>query len=147
MHFKKYCEKSKIFISEETEKEKILSDLIMKTDFDDEMRVEIEKVILYREKLMSTGIGLGIAIPHARLDNINKISIYITLLKNESIDYESIDNKPIRIVFMILVPRNMHGEYIKILSLLVSESKNNNLIDDLLKSENIDVVYERLQKI
>ena len=71
--------------------------------------------ILEREKLMSTGIGRKIAIPHARSMAVKELKIGVYLLDNE-LDFNSIDGEPVKIIFMIAVPEMMKDEYMKVLS-------------------------------
>lgn len=147
MYFQNYCNKSNIYITDKDNKSDILDDMLNELDVKEDIKAEIRKSILYREQLMSTGIGLGVAIPHARIENIHSINISVSVLKNDCIDYESMDNEPVRVIFMIIIPQNMHGEYIKILSAIVSQTKNENLVDDLLKCSTIDDIYTRLEQI
>ena len=84
----------------------------------------LKKEIFYREQLMSTGIGMGIGIPHVRFKGIKKPIVAVGI-KSEGIkDYESIDNEPVRIVFMILVGEDQHKEHIRLLSQIMEKLKN-----------------------
>jgi fructose-specific phosphotransferase system IIA component len=71
--------------------------------------------ILEREKLMSTGIGKQIAIPHARVNTVQELKIAVYLLAND-IDFAAVDDLPVKIIFMIAVPEQMKQEYVKALS-------------------------------
>jgi len=64
---------------------------------------EIFQTLLEREKLGSTGIGHGIAIPHGRLDGLNDITGIAAVL-DKPVDFESVDDDPVDIVFMLLAP-------------------------------------------
>jgi fructose-specific phosphotransferase system IIA component len=80
--------------------------------------VDKEKVraaIFEREKIMSTGVGNGFAIPHGKTDAVNDIvaAFAVTL---EPIDYDSLDEKPVRLVFLLVGMNNMVGPHIKLLS-------------------------------
>ena len=61
---------------------------------------EFEEAILSREELVSTGIGLGISIPHAKMNSIEKFFVILGICKN-GLDWDSVDRKPVRAVFMI----------------------------------------------
>jgi excisionase family DNA binding protein len=98
-------------------------------------RAEIANAIFEREEIMSTGIGLSIAIPHCRLNGIKDISIAIGVTANPIEDYPSIDDKAVRIVIMILAGRNQHTEYIKVLAMISSFLKNEERREMLLKAE------------
>ncbi len=67
-----------------------------------------------REEIMSTGIGHGIAIPHARDLTVSCLQIAACMVKTP-FDYNSIDNQLVRLVFMIAVPQNSNQEYMRIL--------------------------------
>lgn len=68
-----------------------------------------------RESIMSTGIGKGIAIPHSCNSSVTAFSISVWKLA-EPLDFDSIDEKPVSIVFMVAVPLDKQSRYMKILS-------------------------------
>lgn len=76
---------------------------------------EFLKAILYRESIISTGIGLGVAIPHAKLAGYEHFFIAIGILK-KGVDWKALDETPVRIIFMIGGPENQQTEYLQILS-------------------------------
>ncbi len=98
-------------------------------------RSEIANAIFAREEIMSTGIGLSIAIPHCRLNNVRDITVAVGITRKPVYDYESMDDKPVKIVVMILAGRNLHTEYIKVLSLVSSFLKKEGIRDRLLEAE------------
>jgi PTS system nitrogen regulatory IIA component len=71
--------------------------------------------ILKREKLGSTGIGGGVAIPHARIKGLKKPFGILARLKS-AIDFDAIDDKPVDIVFLLLLPVETEGEHITALA-------------------------------
>lgn len=73
--------------------------------------------VVKREEEFSTGIGYGLAIPHAKCSAVKKPAVAIVRLKND-IEYKSFDDEPIRMLFMIAVPEQGADEHIKILSTL-----------------------------
>lgn len=76
---------------------------------------KVREAVFEREKIMSTGVGDGFAIPHAKTDAVSDIvgSFAITA---QPIDYESLDEKPVRLVFLLVSKANMVGPHIKLLS-------------------------------
>jgi len=82
------------------------------------------KEIMSREKLLSTGIGLGIAIPHARLDNFSGIVAAVGIRLEGIDDYESLDGELVKIVVMILAGKQQHRQYVQLLSQLISTLKD-----------------------
>lgn len=71
--------------------------------------------LLEKEGVFSTGVGGGIAIPHAVIPNIDKTYLAIAQLKC-GIDYKSVDSEPVRLVFMLLSPEGKTHEHIKLLA-------------------------------
>ncbi len=96
--------------------------------------------IFHREKLDSTGIGMGVAVPHAKLKNFPNFFIAIGIQKNTGLDWNALDKAPVRIVFMIGGPEDKQSEYLQILSQLTSAIKNIDLRKSLLKSQTPDQV-------
>lgn len=78
-------------------------------------QVEIFQTLLEREKLGSTGIGNGIAIPHGRLDGLSEITGIAAILDNP-VDFESVDDDPVDIVFMLLAPSESNADHLKALA-------------------------------
>ncbi|ARQ02443.1 PTS sugar transporter subunit IIA [Pseudorhodoplanes sinuspersici] len=75
----------------------------------------IQTALRAREDLGSTGTGGGVAIPHARVDFVQKP--YGVLMKlNRSIDFDSMDGKPVDIVFMLLLPKTPEGDQLGVLA-------------------------------
>lgn len=73
--------------------------------------------LMSRERLGSTGLGEGIGLPHARVAGLAAPCAAIITL-NEGIDYDTPDNKPVDILFCLLIPENSENEHLKILSVL-----------------------------
>jgi PTS system nitrogen regulatory IIA component len=98
--------------------------------------------IFHRERLMSTGIGIGIAIPHVRFEGVKKPVIIIGTQPAGIADYASIDDKPVRLVVMILMPQNQHREYVALLSHVVAFLKTDAVKEKLIKAETAAAVYK-----
>lgn len=92
------------------------------------------EAVLKREEVVSTGIGLGVAIPHAKLSDYNDFFIIIGISK-EGIDWHSLDGHPVRLVFLIGGPDDKQTEYLQILSALTLAIKDENRRRDLLRLE------------
>ena len=104
-----------------------------------------EVAILSREELVSTGIGLGISIPHAKMKSIEQFFIILGICKN-GLDWDSIDRKPVRAVFMIGGPEEEKKEYLRIMSKLIlimkNEERRNKLFLSNSKEEAADIFKE-----
>ncbi|MGB2867492.1 MAG: PTS sugar transporter subunit IIA [Bacteroidota bacterium] len=76
---------------------------------------KMRAAILEREKIMSTGVGSGFAIPHGKTDAVSDI-VAAFAVTAQPIDYQSLDDQPVRIVFLLVGRDNMVGPHIKLLS-------------------------------
>ncbi len=82
------------------------------------------EAILEREKIVSTGIGIGVAVPHAKQEGYDDFFIAIAIQKRQGIEWNAIDGAPVHLVFMIGGPDNRQTEYLKILSRLTVAIKD-----------------------
>jgi len=93
---------------------------------------KVREAIFEREEIMSTGVGNGFAIPHGKTDAVSDI-IAAFAVTAEPIDYQSLDEKPVRLVFLLVGKDNMVGPHIKLLSrisrLMNKEEFRNRLIE------------------
>lgn len=81
------------------------------------------KAIIDREEIVSTGIGMGVAIPHAKLASFNHFFIALGILQ-KGLDWDSLDGSPVRLIFMIGGPDDKQTEYLQILSKLTQAIKD-----------------------
>lgn len=109
----------RIFIDTDISSKKRLLEFIAETvavQFD-LPRATIYNNLLDRERLGSTGLGKGFAIPHARLVNLDTtIACFIRL--DQAINFEAPDNIPVDLVFSIIIPEHANDEHLRILSSL-----------------------------
>lgn len=98
--------------------------------------------ILEREKIMSTGVGSGFAIPHGKTDAVQDI-VAAFAITEQPIDYQSLDEQPVRIVFLLVGKDNSVGPHIKLLSrisrLMNKEEFRKKLIDAESPSEVLQI--------
>ncbi|MBI2619643.1 MAG: PTS sugar transporter subunit IIA [Ignavibacteriales bacterium] len=76
---------------------------------------KVRTAIFEREKIMSTGVGSGFAIPHGKTEAVSDI-VGAFAVTAEPIDYQSLDEQPVRIIFLLVGRDNMVGPHIKLLS-------------------------------
>jgi PTS system nitrogen regulatory IIA component len=100
--------------------------------------------ILYREGLMSTGIGMGIAVPHVRLASVTGPVMSAGISRTPIIDYESLDGMPVRMIFMIAAGQYQHAEYLRLLSSLSMRFKSEKLRDALIAAPDTLAFYNTL---
>ena len=82
---------------------------------ENELLEEIREAIISREKIMSTGIGQGLAIPHGKTDAITQNYAAFARLK-EPIEFNSIDSKPVQLIFLMVSPYSDQRSHIRLLS-------------------------------
>lgn len=95
---------------------------------------EIFTALIAREKLGSTGIGDGVAIPHGRLKGLDRCVGAMTLLR-EGVDFEAPDDRPVDLMFGLLVPQDSTEAHLKILRALAEMFSDNNCLERLRASE------------
>ena len=100
--------------------------------------------IFQREKLMSTGIGLGIGIPHVRMDGIDTLTMAVGVSTGGITDYESLDGQPVHLVFMILAGKDQHTLHIKTMSAISRRIKNPVLREMVVQARQPEMIYDLL---
>jgi PTS system nitrogen regulatory IIA component len=104
------------------------------------------EAIIKREKIVSTGIGMGVAIPHAKLMNFDRFFLAVGLQKTkEGIEWDALDGAPVRLIFMIGGPANQQTEYLKILSHLTAAIKDEDRRKKLLSSSTKEEVISTFE--
>jgi len=101
---------------------------------------ELEDGIFHREELMSTGIGYGIAVPHVRLKSVESPVMSVGICKNPLNDYESLDDKPVNLIFMIAAGIDQHSAYLELLSSISTMVKDSSVRESILQAEDSDEV-------
>jgi fructose-specific phosphotransferase system IIA component len=106
---------------------------------------KIRTAIFEREKIMSTGVGNGFAIPHGKTDAVTDIVAAFGVTENP-IPYQSLDEKPVRLVFLLVGKDNLVGPHIKLLSrisrLMNKEEFRNKLLETKSSKEIISTFVQ-----
>jgi len=102
---------------------------------------DIYERLIAREKLGSTGIGEGIAIPHSRLEECEG-TVGALFILDEPIDYDAIDRKPVDIVFVLLVPAEATEQHLQTLSMLAQQFSQEEYRSSLRSAKNQDELYQ-----
>ena len=105
---------------------------------------ELTTEVLKREELMSTAIGCGIAIPHVRLSSVTDLVVSVGISNTDIVDFQPLDDEPVRLVFMIAAAQNQHAYYLQTLSWFSTRLKNRVLRDALLEAKTEQEVYRLL---
>jgi len=129
------------------EKESVINELIDLYKGNDKIN-DIEMVrtaILEREKIMSTGVGKGFAIPHGKTNAVNDVIAAFGKTTND-IDYDALDGKPVHLVFLLVGRDDMVSKHIKLLSrisrLMNKDEVRERLVDSNSKEEIINIFKE-----
>ncbi|RTR26210.1 PTS IIA-like nitrogen regulatory protein PtsN [Shewanella atlantica] len=102
---------------------------------------EIFESLLAREKMGSTGIGNGIAIPHGRLTNINQ-PVAVLIKCEEPIAFDSIDKQPVDILFALLVPADQCEQHLSTLSNMAEKLNDKQVLKQLRKTQDESELYQ-----
>lgn len=102
---------------------------------------EIFESLLTREKMGSTGIGNGIAIPHGRLTNISH-PVAVLIKCEEPISFDSIDKQPVDILFALLVPADQCEQHLSTLSAMAQKLNDKLILKQLRKTQDGSELYQ-----
>lgn len=108
-------------------------------------RDRLMKVLLERERLGSTGIGDGIAIPHGKLRDIDEMVLSFGR-SMEGIDFESMDGKPVHLFFLLVAPETCSGIHLRALAKIARLLKNGTVRKKLGKVENREEIFSIIQQ-
>ena len=103
------------------------------------------QLLLEREQIGSTGVGNGVAIPHARIDNLDAIQLCFGRT-NDGIGFDAIDNQPVHFIVMILSPVDQPEKYLKTLATVSRFLKKPELRRQLRLAENSKKIVEIFKK-
>lgn len=107
---------------------------------------DIHQALTDREKLSSTGVGMGVAVPHAALPGLDRMyGVFIRL--EDPIDYEAIDDMPVDLIFALLAPENAGTEHLRALAKVSRVLRQKDLREQLRAIENSDAIYALLTGI
>lgn len=107
---------------------------------------ELTQEILKREELMSTAIGRGIAIPHVRLSSITDLVMAVGVCKKPIADFQTLDDEPVNLLFMIAAAYNQHSYYLKTISQFSAKLKDADLRAAILSSSSEIEVFNLLNR-
>ena len=110
---------------------------------DDERVTNIENMrvaVHDREKIMSTGVGKGFAIPHAKTASVTDIVAAFGKLDNP-IDFQALDGQPVNLVFLLVGKENLVGPHIKLLSRISRMMNKDEFRESLAKAATVDEIF------
>lgn len=102
---------------------------------------KVIEVLQQREKLGSTGIGDGLAIPHGKISSLDEIVVSFGRSK-KGVDFDSLDGKPVHIFFLLLAPENSVGQHLKALARISKMLKKANFRQKLIETDSKSDLYK-----
>jgi nitrogen PTS system EIIA component len=101
---------------------------------------EISHILLERERLGTTGVGHGVAIPHGRLYGLKQIRGIFAKL-DKPVDYDAIDDQPVDLVFLLLAPEGAGADHLKALAKVSRMLRDKTVCDKLRGANNGDAIF------
>ena len=101
---------------------------------------DILEILLQREKLGSTGVGNGVAIPHGKLPKLGKLFGLFAHL-DRAIDFEALDNQPVDLVFLLLAPEGAGADHLKALARVARLLRDPEVVNKLRESRDAEAIY------
>ena len=106
---------------------------------------DLVRVLMDREQLGSTGIGGGIGIPHGKLKQLESLALGFGLSR-KGVDFESMDNQPTHIFFLLVTPENSTGLHLKMLARISKILKHDPFKEKLLNAANNDEIFSIIKE-
>lgn len=106
-------------------------------------KVEVFNSLLNRERLGSTGLGKGVALPHGRLKHCTRAQGAFIRLAT-AVDYDAIDGEPVTLLFALLVPEESTQEHLDLLARLAEKFSDGHMLDQLKSEQSPDNVFALL---
>jgi PTS system nitrogen regulatory IIA component len=106
---------------------------------------EVLEVLMQRERLGSTGIGNGIAIPHGKLARLERLFGVFARLERP-IDFEALDGQPVDLVFLLLAPEGAGADHLKTLARVARLLRNPEVAQQLRQSRDAEALYAVLDR-
>jgi nitrogen PTS system EIIA component len=100
-------------------------------------------VLIERERLGSTGIGMGIGVPHGKLPGLSKLCGIFGRLERP-IPFEAIDDQPVDLIFLLLAPESAGADHLKALALVSRLLRDRTVCEKLRGTDNADALYALL---
>ncbi len=101
---------------------------------------ELFEALLQRERLGSTGIGEGIAIPHGRMPGIDRL-VGLFAKTEKPIDFDALDGQPVDIIFVLIAPEGAGADHLKALARVARVLRNQSVLDQVRKVRDPAAIY------
>ena len=124
-----------------TSKKQVLAELASKAaDLSGQNERAILEILQQREKLGSTGVGNGIAIPHGKLPKLSKLFGLFARLERP-VDFEALDGQPVDLVFLLLAPEGAGADHLKALARVARLLRDSDIARKLRDSRDAEALY------
>ena len=136
----------RIFLDSEITSKKKLLELIASTVAEETETPQscLFSGLLERERLGSTGLGHGFAVPHARMAGLD-VTLGCFIRLKDAVNFEAPDNEPVDLVFAIIIPQEATDEHLKILSSLASVFSRAEVCDAIRQANDVDEVAKIIE--
>ncbi len=105
----------------------------------------IYEVLMERERLGTTGIGHGIAIPHGKLPGLDRVYGVFAKL-DRPVDFDAIDDQPVDLIFLLLAPANCGGDHLKALAKVSRMLRDRRLCEKVRGSSSCEAIYSLMNQ-
>lgn len=102
------------------------------------------KALKEREEILSTGIGLGIAIPHAKINAVKEMAFAIGI-SHKGINFDSLDGNPANLIILVAAGERQHKDYLRLLSNIMAILKNEKTKNSIIQAESAEAILEILK--
>ena len=142
----RFSEKCVIVDSQRRNKLEIIEEMValLCSAFSIENHAGILEAVLGREDKMSTGIGCGLAVPHGKVDFVDRMCVVACSVKR-GIDFEAIDKEPVYLLFLIVSPANTTGPHIRALSAISRIMSDADIRKSLIQANSPEEFYANLR--
>ncbi len=100
--------------------------------------------LLERERLGTTGVGKGVALPHTRLAGLD--NIFCAFIKSEPVSFDAVDGKPVDLIFLLLAPEESGADHLKALAKLSRILRDETAAEGLRQAKSTDDIYALIEK-
>lgn len=127
-------------------KEEIIAELVASLSASEAIsdRDKVLQAVLEREKIMSTGIGDGIAIPHGKSDSVVELVAALGT-QRRGVDFEALDGEPAYVFFLLVSPANVSGPHIKALARISRLLKNDDFKKKLITASSPEEIISAIR--
>ncbi len=121
----------------------MIDQLISKGNIKDDRRKIVLEKLMEREAQSSTGIGGGVAIPHASGEDIEKMIVAVAQIP-EGVAFDAIDDEPVNLAFMIIGSERVPHVHLRLLATIARACRNKELVGAIVKAEDAGAIYQRI---